>query len=122
MPEWITVLGYIFGGVGVAASFVGYFGKRRGDEIIKYQAKDNAALKAYNATLEGDNSRLVAERDNWKQQADTFRSNSQGSPELIKLTVAVTNQTEQMTKLTQVVTEQTQVIAKMGGLDGTTTR
>lgn len=104
--EWLTVLGYIVGGTGSAAGLSAYFGKKRGDEIIKYQAKDNATLKDYNSTLEASNARLEVESANWKQQAETFRSHAQGIPELIKLT-------RNVAELIKVVSDQTKAITAM---------
>lgn len=90
--------------VGFVAGLIGYFGKARGDSIIDYQAKDITALKSFNETLEKELAAVKAERDSLSQTNKTLSRMATGSPELIKLTEAVTNQTAEMRKLTKAVT------------------
>jgi hypothetical protein len=65
--------------IGLTGGAVGYFGKSRGDSIIKYQI----------ARLEKDNSALHAENNLLKDQNAKLSDLAQGNPQLKALTAAV---------------------------------
>lgn len=92
MNEFIQILTYVIGGLGFAAGAVGYFGKKRGDSIIEYQAKAIDSLKDYAEARDRDVAerdatilRLTAERDTARQEANMWKQNAQGVPQLVEL-------------------------------------
>lgn len=69
---------------------VGYFAKSRGDSIIKYQALEIDELTRSTARLEKDNAALLSENKLLHEQNKKLGDLAQGSPQLKKLTQAVT--------------------------------
>lgn len=92
-------IAYAIAAVGFVSGLVGYYGKSRGDSIIRYQAKDVVALKSLNETLEKEKTALIAERDGYKRENDTLKGLAQGSPQLIKLTTEISKLTTQVAKI-----------------------
>lgn len=105
------IISYSLAFIGLAAGGLGVTSKARQDSIVNALSKDNVATKDYNQTLEAENARLVAERDSWQREADTFRKHAQGSPQL----KAVAEQTKILTTAlgdyTKAVSAQTKVFS-----------
>lgn len=96
MNEILSIFAVILGIVGLAGGAAGYFGKARGDAIIKYQAEEIELRDGTIARLEKDNARTTAERDRLLQENETLRGLAQGSPKLDKLVKEVAKLKEQM--------------------------
>jgi hypothetical protein len=80
--ELLTIAG---GAIGVAAGLVGYYGKARGDSIIKYQATELSLRDGTISRQREDLAAVTAERDALKRQNVDLVGLAQGSPELAKV-------------------------------------
>lgn len=85
----ITLLAYALGIIGTVGGAVGYFGKSRGDTIIKYQANEIQLRDGSIARLEKDKAALLAENTLLKDQNKKLSDLAQGSPQLKTLTNAI---------------------------------
>lgn len=85
--------------IGLVGGAVGYYGKARGDSIIKYQANEIALRDGTITRIEKDNAALQSENAVLKDQNDKLGDLAQGSPQLKTLTKAVE-------ALTRTITEQ----------------
>ena len=94
----ISIFATLLGVVGLAGGAVGYYGKSRGDTIIKYQAEEITLRDGRVTYLEKELEATVRERDSLKEQNVTLTSLAQGSPQLTALT-------QQITELIKVVTQ-----------------
>lgn len=82
--------------VALAGGAVGYYGKARGDSIIKYQANEISLRDGTIARLEKDNAAIQARSDtlggelkHFKERNQELIELAQGAPQLKNLTAAV---------------------------------
>lgn len=106
------LLATILGAVGLLGGAAGYFKASRGDSIIKYQTLEIDALRRKVGDLEKEKIELesdvkaveakCAAKDeivaDQAKQIKFLQKMGQGSPQLKKLTAAITNQTDLLTK------------------------
>jgi hypothetical protein len=92
-----TIVGVVIGGGGLVA----FFGKSRGDSIIKYQAEEIQLRDSTIARLKEDNAALTSENTVLKAQITRYERLAQGSPQLVKMTAEIKALVEAVTKLTK---------------------
>lgn len=85
----VTTLLSILGIIGLAGGAVGYFGKARGDSIIKYQANEISLRDGTITRQDRDNTALLSENKILKDQNTRLAELAQGSPQLTTLTTAI---------------------------------
>lgn len=85
----IEILAYAVGIIGASGGVVGYFGKSRGDSIIKYQANEIQLRDGTIARLEKEATSVLTENKLLKEQNSKLWDKAQGSPQLKTLTKAV---------------------------------
>jgi hypothetical protein len=89
--EILSIVGGIFGIVGLAGGVAGYFAKSKGDSIIAYQAREIELRDGSITRLEKDNAALTAKSDSQTEQIEVLKGLAQGSPQLVKLTGEIKN-------------------------------
>lgn len=87
----LPTISLIFGIIGFTGGAVGYFGKGRGDAIIKGQAELIDVRDRQLADKNSEIAALTAERDSLKEQNSTLKDLAQGSPQLVELTKQIKN-------------------------------
>lgn len=84
-----TILAAGIGIIGAVGGVTAFFGKSRGDSIIKYQTTEIQLRDGTIARLREDNAALRSENDLLKKHVDTLKGLVQGAPQLAKLTNTV---------------------------------
>lgn len=104
-----TILATAITIIGLAGGAAGYFGKSRGDSIIKYQANEISLRDGTITRLEKDNSALLAENTLLKSHNEKLWSRAQGSPQLKTVNKTVGALSKAVNTLSDIVKEKLEV-------------
>jgi len=97
----ISLLATILGIIAIGGGVTAYFGKSRGDSIIRYQAEEMELKQGTIARLKEENAALASENTSLKTQMERMERLVQGSPQLIKMTSEIKNLVQEVAKLTR---------------------
>lgn len=95
----VTILAYALGIIGIAGGVVGYFGKSRGDSIIKYQAQELQLRDGTLARLDKEGAGKDERIKSLEEQVATLKELAQGSPQLVKLTRQISKLATEVAKI-----------------------